>query len=161
MNKGTIASETAERLRACVRYDPETGVFYWLTAKGRRVGAGQIAGSLERHGYWQIQIDGRLYLAHDLAWLYMTGEWPTASVEQINLKRSDNRWVNLRESVLSDRSDIRLKRTSYTSGVKGVSFDAATGLWRAAITKAGKRYEISAASQSEAADWLKAMQTSS
>jgi hypothetical protein len=159
MDKEMIGRLDAGRLRACVRYDPETGIFYWLVAKGRRVRAGQVAGSVERHGYWQIQIDGRLYLANDLAWLYMTGEWPKQPIEQINMKRSDNRWENLKESTQAASSSARLKRTSYTSGVKGVSFDAATGLWRASITKAGKRYETIARSQTEAADWLSAMQT--
>lgn len=40
------------------------------------------------------------YFAHDLAYLYMTGEWPKSPIVHLNGDKSDNRWVNLKESHL-------------------------------------------------------------
>ena len=67
---------TAERLRAILHYDPETGIWTWLIAASNNVKVGDVAGSKEKQGYWVIVIDYRRYKAHRLAWLYMTGEWP-------------------------------------------------------------------------------------
>jgi hypothetical protein len=59
---------------------------------------GSIAGSLHKDGYVYIGIDGRLYLAHRLAVLYVTGEWPEQEVDHKNGVRDDNRWRNLRDA---------------------------------------------------------------
>lgn len=86
---------TTDRLRQVLRYEPEVGTFTWLVTTKRRK-AGDLAGSTNVSGYLTIRVDGVLYLAHRLAWLYMTGEWPEALIDHINRARSDNRWVNLR-----------------------------------------------------------------
>ena len=53
------------------------------------------AGYINSDGYRSITIDGREYFAHDLVWLYMTGELPKGEVEHINRNNDDNRWCNL------------------------------------------------------------------
>lgn len=47
------------------------------------------------YGYRSIDIEGSKYLAHRLAWLYMTGEWPEYLIRHKNEKNDDNSWDNL------------------------------------------------------------------
>lgn len=73
---------TADFLRAHLSYDQETGLFTRIArVSGRGQGdkdlVGKIAGDLcPSTGYWRISLAGNRYLAHRLAWLYMTGDWP-------------------------------------------------------------------------------------
>ena len=60
-----------------------------------------------------IRIDGRLYFAGRLAWLYMKGTWPKQRINCINGDRSDIRWANLREMTsLSNRHQDPFKAGS-------------------------------------------------
>jgi hypothetical protein len=72
---------TQERLRLLLSYDQETGVFRRRKVPGRRgnVREGDIAGDAgggKRKQYWRVSVDGSRYYAHQLAWLYIYGEWP-------------------------------------------------------------------------------------
>jgi len=97
MSKVLVDRELLDRVRECLNYDPDTGVFTWIKieAKNRRP-LGSVAGSLDSYGHLSIKIDGRRYLAHRLAWLYMTGEWPEDMIDHRNRIKTDNRWENLR-----------------------------------------------------------------
>ncbi len=110
---------TADRLRELLSYEPETGEFTWLRNRGAAV-AGTAAGVHNGLGYRVIRIDGRLYLAHRLAWLYAHGSWPESGLDHINCDRSDNRIVNLRQS--SQRQNVRnsRRRIDNSTGHKGV-----------------------------------------
>jgi HNH endonuclease len=57
-------------------------------------------------GYRYVEIDGELYRADRVAWLYVTGEWPEGEVEHINGDRGDNRWENLRLKEQAERHDF-------------------------------------------------------
>ncbi|WP_375763081.1 HNH endonuclease [Bradyrhizobium sp. Pha-3] len=67
----------------------------------------------------QITIDGRHYLAHRLAWLYMKGDWPPRCVSFRNGDRSDVSWQNLR--LASPRQTAQGRKTRNKLGVKGVT----------------------------------------
>jgi len=84
-----------QALKRLVSYDPETGVFAWETAKGGKA-IGSPAGSLSEHGYIRLGLDGRRYMAHRMAWLYMTGCEPDGEIDHIDGDRSNNKWSNLR-----------------------------------------------------------------
>jgi hypothetical protein len=92
---------TAEILRDLLTYDPTTGIFQWRVRAGPRA-AGSIAGSKSDDGYWVIGIGGKVYKAHRLAYLYMTGEWPSGQVDHRNIDHADNRWDNLRPANTSN-----------------------------------------------------------
>lgn len=128
---------TAEEVRERISYDPETGEFRWLTSV-RQSRVGTIAGSVN-HGYRQILIKGRLYNAHRLAWLIMTGEWPKALIDHQNMQRDDNRWCNLREADKRLNARNTGRRVDNTSGYKGVAWDAGQGRWRADINTGNGR----------------------
>jgi hypothetical protein len=116
-------------LQSQLRYEQETGAFFWIT--GRR--AGILAGTKHADGYIQIRIGGMLYMAHILAWFYVYGRWPASGIDHRNLDRADNRIDNLREATNSQNFGNTKKRVNNTSGYKGVYFDRRTGKWRAEI----------------------------
>ena len=132
----TIPLITAARLRERLNYDPTTGLFTWLTNR-RSTAIGSVAGTPHIAGYVQINIDRRLYLAHRLAVLYMTGDWPTDLVDHENLNRADNRWSNIRQASHSQNHiNTRVYRNNRL-GVKGVSLHE-TGKFVAQIQVNGK-----------------------
>jgi hypothetical protein len=108
------------------------GTLHWCENQGgKRRDA--VAGTLRKDGYIQIKLNGKLYLAHRLIWLYMHGEWPPEEVDHRNGDRSDNRPPNLRlASRVQNAANYRKPKTN-TSGVKGVAFHKATGKWQAHI----------------------------
>lgn len=89
---------TAERLLELLDYDPHSGAFVRKVSWTNAVRAGEVAGTFTVNGYRQLKIDGRFYLAHVLAWLWMTGEMPARRITLRNGVKSDTRWNNLRLS---------------------------------------------------------------
>ena len=75
---------TQAELRRRLDYDPETGVFTWRITVNSRAIAGETAGTKNGLGYHQLTLDRKIYLAHRLAWLYMTGEWPKDQIDHRN-----------------------------------------------------------------------------
>ena len=89
---------TAAQLRELLQYDPETGVVTRLVKSSNGIKVGDVAGTADARGYILIRVDGWLHLAHRLAWLHMTCEWPKGMIDHINGVRDDNRWSNLRRA---------------------------------------------------------------
>ncbi len=89
---------TQARLKELLEYDPDTGIFRWRNAPNRRIRAGAIAGNLDTYGNRQIRVDGKSYLAHRLAVLYVTGSWPTTDIGHRDLNNDNNAWGNLRQA---------------------------------------------------------------
>jgi hypothetical protein len=135
----------AQRARELLEYDPAMGT---LTAKVTRnkVKAGMIVGTVNGAGYVQLQLCGKLYLAHRLAWLIVTGEWPPASVDHIDGNPLNNSWANLRCATHQQNLCNRPRQSNNKIGLKGVSRDRRTHTnpWRARITVKGKSILIGA-----------------
>lgn len=134
---------TAERLREVLRYCPDTGLFYWIKKTSKKTIIGSKAGCHEkRYGYILIGIDGVIYGAHRLAWLYVHGEWPVDELDHANGCGADNRWQNLRAA--THRQNLKnIKRPIHnTSGFKGVHLHRETGKWRARIVADGKHKSL-------------------
>lgn len=115
---------TQNELKKILAYDPLTGVFTWIAPRNNRYAkAGAAAGYERENGYIRINIAGKLYYAHRLAVLYMTGEFPTNDTDHVNGTRSDNRWVNLRAATRSQNLANKVVSSSSATGVKGVVFN--------------------------------------
>lgn len=128
---------TVERLRERLLYWPDTGLFTWLIPPSFRE-AGDLAGYVNNAGYWVLHVDGQRYLGHRLAWLYMTGEWPTAHIDHINRVTDDNRWSNLREATRSENHANCKRYKNNTSGFKGVTYNARKRRWVARLNAKGR-----------------------
>jgi len=124
-------------------YDPDTGIFKWKIVKSNliknRVGleAGCIARK-PRTSYRVICLNKTTFLAHRLAWFYVSGAWPAKEIDHINGDGLDNRIINLREANRAQNSRNRKTRVGYTT--KGVSRSGRK--WQATIRKSGKIYYL-------------------
>ena len=135
---------TRERLIELLDYDQATGDFVWRVRRGRSALAGSIAGRVSKAardgggGYRWIGVDGKEYLAHRLAWLYVTGEHPENEVDHRNTIRDDNRFSNLRLADDTQNMANKSLQSNNTTGFKGVSLNKATGKYVASIQKDGR-----------------------
>ena len=130
---------TAGRLRELLHYDAATGIFTRLTRPSNRVQSGDAAGCMSG-GYRIICCDDVQYLAHRLAWLYITGAWPIANIDHIDGRKANNRFSNLRDvsRAVNQQNMRRPMISNKSSGVLGVSWSKHAGKWRASLRIAGK-----------------------
>ncbi len=127
-----VGSITAERLKEMVYYDRASGIFTWRVSSKTRF-VGKPAGWID-NGYTRLKLDGRLYRAHRLAWLYVTGKWPTNEIDHRNRNRSDNSFANLREATRSqNQQNSSIKAPQKTGGTKGVFWHSRDQRWAARI----------------------------
>jgi len=123
---------TQAQLKQTLHYNPDTGIFTQIHDSGGKK-AGSVSGALNFHGYIQISIKSRLYKAHRLARLYMTGEMPAGHTDHINHIRDDNRWINLRDADDKINSKNTSLRSDNSSGIVGVIWHKAARKWMAFI----------------------------
>lgn len=127
---------TQEKVKELFHYEPDTGNLVWRFDRGACKLAGKIAGGLSREGYLRIGINGKLYSAHRLIWLYVHGACPVEDIDHINGVKNDNRLTNLREATRAENSqNLRKPRSHNKSGFLGVT--AHQGKWRARINFSG------------------------
>ncbi len=119
-------------------YDPETGIFTWKARPARCIWVGDVAGCLEKNGYRRIDLFGKHYLAHRLAWLLSKGEWPNGDIDHEDRNKDNNRIGNLRPATVSQNAANRKRSATNTSGFKGVCWNSKSGKWQAQI-KVGNR----------------------
>jgi hypothetical protein len=126
---------SVDDLKSVLRYDPDTGVLTWIRKKrGRRAGAGAVAGCLHSSGRIQVRVFDILIYAHRLAWALYYGMWPEDQIDHINRDQSDNRIANLREATdLENRKNLG-RRITNTTGVTGVCWDKSRNKWVPSIT---------------------------
>jgi len=131
-----------DRLKETLHYSPDNGVFTWRITKSRNVKAGRIAGHVNGKGYRVISLDGKLYRAARIAFLYMTGHWPIKHIDHINHNRSDDSWDNLREVSNQDNCKNRSLRSDNTSGAVGVCWCKRNKKWVSNIKTSNKRIHL-------------------
>lgn len=128
---------TAERLKELFSYDKNSGAFT------RRVSvssakSGSVAGA-SKDGYLVFNVDGKLYRAHRLAWLYVFGRWPKKHLDHINGIRNDNRIANLREADNSlNMQNLKGPRSDNKVKLLGVCWSKSNKKWIAQIKAPNK-----------------------
>lgn len=119
-------------LKSILRYDPESGLLFWNTAR-RGINVGDQAGQKpDVSGYSYVMIDGFRCAQHRVIWIIHHGYLPD-QIDHINGIKSDNRLANLRD--VKSQTNARNQRLpkNNTSGLIGVCWDKATGKWMAHI----------------------------
>ena len=133
-----------------LRYDAETGHFYWLKNNKR-------AGYKAPDGRVYIRISdatlpkAKLYLVHRLAWLYVTKDWPVGVVDHIDRNPNNNSFKNLRDVSMSVNQHNRSAGKNNTSGKKGVQWNNINKTWRAFLMVNYKRINVGSFKSFEAA----------
>lgn len=132
-----------DTLKEVLHYDPSTGHFTWKV-QHRNIKIGQIAGATDttRGGYRRIRVLGRHYSAHKLAWLYMTGYYPSNTIDHIDGNTDNNAWHNLREVTVTENMHNLKKYKNNTTGIAGISYRSDTGKYRARIGVDGKNINL-------------------
>jgi hypothetical protein len=114
-----------------IDYDPATGIFRWKKAAGRQ-SAGANAGGIREHHpgdfYLSISLFKRMYPATHIAWVLMTGEWPSSQIDHRDHDTLNNKWINLRLATYS-QNQMNRKSTKTASKYKGVYFYQQNG-WK-------------------------------
>ncbi len=113
-------SLTQQELKKVLRYDPDSGLFFWLDTAKNRPEITLPAGYISR-GYIRIRVGAYVYRAHRLAWLYVYGEWPQNEMDHINHNRADNRIANLRAVTKMENAQNRKLNPRSSSGINGIS----------------------------------------
>ena len=137
---------TADYARQLLDYDPVTGRMRWKMRPREMFRlardcmawntkyAGNVSGlSNNGFGYLYVCIDGRRYGVHRIAWLIASGVWPEREIDHINGDRGDNRLCNLREATPGENQQNRPTQRNSSSGMTGVGWHKASGMWRAYI----------------------------
>ena len=135
---GSRSELSVEFLKSQLVYDPDTGLFFWLTP-GIKRRIGDLAGKINKVGYVMISFQGKAFFAHRLAWMYVHGHFPPVQTDHINGVRHDNRIVNLRACTSSENHQSAARQVGVT-GFRGVS----KGKWgfRAEIGVGGRQYNL-------------------
>lgn len=124
---------TAARLRELVKYDPITGIFtrnviVWKVGK-----VGEVIGHLNKTGRIEVSVEGKIYLAHRLAWMYVSGEWPSQEIDHIDGNPSNNKISNLRD--ISRTGNAQNKRKAQANSITGIlGVTKHHRKWQASIT---------------------------
>ena len=105
---------SADWLSANLSYDPDTGLFHWLTGRCK----GRQAGSVHKRGYIIISFRCKSLRAHRVAFKMMVGRDPIY-IDHIDGDPANNKWSNLREATMSQNTvNSRVKPRDLPRGVR-------------------------------------------
>lgn len=145
---------SAEYLRACFRYNPQTGDLSWRARPGshfaspgvqrswnvRYAGkeAGRLMAKASAKKYRSVYVKGRHIACHRVIWWMVSGTPPAQTLRHISGSGLDNSWGNLQETSPLESSRRRKLHPANTTGVVGVTWCKTYLLWRAQIASNGR-----------------------
>lgn len=135
-------SLTQARLCELFSYNEFAGDFIWKARTSRRVSVGDVAGHRTNQGYLAIRVDGRLYLAHRLVWLYVYGEFPTHEIDHRDGCGTNNRLPNLRPATSSENKQNSRIRCDNKLGHTGIFLNKRTEKYVAVIYVGGRKFNL-------------------
>lgn len=131
-------------VKECFDYNEETGDLFWKerpkshfkTEKGWQTfntqKKGKLVGTKGNHGYLQVAINKKVYLAHRICFLWMIGFIPDF-VDHEDHNRVNNSWGNLKGvSQQGNNKNLNMRKTN-TSGITGVRWCTRDKAWTARI----------------------------
>lgn len=134
---------TQEIVRDLLDYNPETGELShrirprnWFSSDrscntwNARYAGEKALSSLNTNGYLHGPLLGRMYRAHRIIFLWMTGDWPE-EIDHVNHNRTDNRWINISNKNHVENSKNQSLSKGNTSGHIGISWNEYRQKWRA------------------------------
>lgn len=124
---------TQKRLKELLHYNPETGALTWKQYRNHLARAGSLAGCFDSKGYIVIRVEGKIYFAHRLAWLYMKGTMSKGKrIIHKDLDNANNKWGNLKlfKSVTGLRGSITQARLKEL-----IHYDPDTGVFTSRFTR--------------------------
>lgn len=131
------------KLKSVLDYDQESGVFVWKIGPNRSIKAGTVAGRIDRLGYTRVQINGKSYLSHRLAWLFVFGEMPSMHIDHTDGNPRNNAISNLRLATsVQNMQNTRKPYAHARSGLLGAAWNNSKQKWSSAITVGGKRKHL-------------------
>lgn len=139
VGKKMTEEELALKLKEDYVYDPDSGLVTNARKRTGRGKAGDVVGTTNRGGYLVMTLNSKTQLIHRVAFLYMTGKWPTGFVDHRDTDRTNNRWSNLRDVDRNVNARNKSVQKNNSSGVVGVSWSSTASLWRADICVEGKQ----------------------
>lgn len=144
-------------VRELLDYDSETGLLTWKerdikwfkdtvkkSAKhacnqwnSKNAGKEALRNISKSTGHKCGAIFYKLYKAHRIIWLWVTGKWPKEQIDHLNRIRHDNRWNNLREVTNQENQKNKNPQKNNSSGRNGV-YKLANGDYQVSIGVNGK-----------------------
>jgi len=128
-------------------YNAETGIFTWKPRDSRDKRwfkkewhgrawntryAGQPVRVIDRYRVCpdgtralirlEMEVLGRKYITHRLAWFWVHGRWPKKTIAHKNGNPADNRLANLREATQAQQTQNRRVQPRNPTGRKGVFY---------------------------------------
>lgn len=140
-SEGVAPTPIPRIARDVLSYDPETGDITWIDVKAHKLSNGDLAGWVE-NGRRRIEIEGRAYLAHRVAYFLHTGKQPPRFLDHKDGDPSNNRFDNLRPATRRDNNRNRRVHSNNSTGFRGVILCRESGKYRARAGLNGKKVSI-------------------
>jgi len=136
-----IANQIPQCARDLLEYDPLTGRLWWKEYRNGNCQAGAEAGWTEK-GRRRVEVDGRVYLVHRVAYFLHTGQQPPQFLDHKDGDALNNSFANLRPATRRQNNRNKGPYANNTSGHKGVCYRPEQRKYTARIGLNGKKKHI-------------------